>query len=302
MSSDAFSHVAYSDESRFNVGQYRSVAVLTCPRESIEPLNATINQILAEGQVKEFKWYKLHQARERFVAIRLIDLAIQAAKEGLIRLDVLVWDTHDSRHLLRNRDDLENLHRMYYHLLRNVLRLRWPNTSIWKLLPDEHTSMNWVELAEILRVVSSRMSRELSRNASGEERYVLSLSQEFGIHSITPIQSHTEPLCQLTDLFAGLGAYSYEAYEHYSQWVDQQSPQLRLEFEPVAPVELSNREAERFRVMHHLSTNCKRNTLGVGLISSGGLRTYDPSNPINFWRYVPQSRDDKAPTKDSADA
>jgi hypothetical protein len=170
------------------------------------------------------------------------------------------------------------------------------------LHPDEHSSMRWDTLAEILTYKSYSISYNPRDLFTSAPKYAMSLKREFGIHAIKQVHSHQEPLCQIADLFAGIGAYSYSNFERYLQWTTQSEPQLTFAFYKPPELKLSNSERERFVVLKKLSEACKNQSLGVSLISSGGLRTYKPSYPINFWKYEPQSDSDKAPTRNVATA
>lgn len=301
MADDEFSHVACSDESRHNVGRYRAIAVLTCDRIQAATLRTKAANAIKAGGLSEFKWHKLRQARDRFVAEDLIRLSLDAITSGKIRIDVLIWDTHDSRHLIKNRDDIANLQRMYYHLLRNVMRLRWQSDAVWILYPDEYSSMDWDNLAQILRYKAftvAQKPRDLFTSTSG---FALVIQKEFGIHAIVPVRSHLEPLCQIADLFAGIAAYSYSVFDRYFHWLRRNEPQMAFDFGSSAGIKFTNSERERFLVLQQLSDSCKASALGVGLNSSSGFRTYRPSNPLNFWMYVPQTQLDKAPAKDASE-
>lgn len=302
MTDEEYSHVAFSDESRHNVGRFRSVAVLTCERGVAKEVKENIWPLIQNGNLKEFKWCNLRQARDRFVALKLIDTSIGELCSGHIRIDVLVWDTQDSRHLIANRDDVANLHRMYYHLLRNVMRLRWSNDAVWMLHPDEHSSMDWDTLTKILGYKSYTISYTPRDIFTSPQKFAMSLKREFGIHGIRQVRSHEEPLCQIADLFAGIGAYSYSVFDRYSHWITQNQSQIPLAFDKPQELKLTNSERERFVVLKTLSESCKSQSLGVGLVSSSGLRTYKPSYPLNFWKYEPQSDSDKAPTRNAATA
>ena len=112
----------------------------------------------------------------------------------------------------------------------------------------------------------------------------------------------TLPSIRVADLFAGLGAYSYAAYETYEAWHDSQAGQSRLPglengTQHDTPPKFTNRERERCTGIHHLNKTCKRHKMKVGLKSSRGFKTYDPRRPINFWPYEPQHPDDKAPLR-----
>ena len=114
-------HIAYSDESYYTTERYRSVAVVSLETDRNETLCNCFSHIVREAGVSEFKWSKLAQARERFAAQHLLNAVVRKALDGHLRVDVLIWDTHDSRHAIPGRDDIANLQRMYYHLFRTLI-------------------------------------------------------------------------------------------------------------------------------------------------------------------------------------
>lgn len=130
MTKDRVTHVGFSDESNWNKGRFRSLGLVTAPLDVVADLQSEIKARLQGSDVSEFKWSELGGARERFAAIKLCQLAVQAACQGRLRVDVLIWDIRDRRHNIPGRDDIANLQRMYYHLFRNVLRARWPNDAV----------------------------------------------------------------------------------------------------------------------------------------------------------------------------
>jgi hypothetical protein len=203
------------------------------------------------------------------------------------------WDTYDSRHNVKGRDDVTNLQRMYYHLFKNVLRNRWPDGSIWELFPDEHTELDWENVQNFLS--RSDVSLEVRRNLFTKGKFKAFINQEFKIISISPIKSHEEPLIQLTDLFAEIGIFSKEHYPQFINWQKENNSQLGF-FMPKT-LNLSNADKERFNVLDNFNNLCKRGKLGVRLHGNRGLKTFYPTSPINFWWYEAKHEMDKAPTK-----
>ncbi|GAB4539061.1 MAG: DUF3800 domain-containing protein [Anaerolineae bacterium] len=287
-------HVAYSDESYQTASRYRSVAVVTLSVVDEPFITQTFDEIIRESGVSEFKWEKLRQARERFAALKMLDKTIELALQGRLRVDVLIWDTHDSRHQISGRDDVANLQRMYYHLLKNVLQRRWPAESIWKIHPDENTAMDWMTVQDFLDAAGQEFRIDSNLFEGG---FRLRLERDFSVLQIVEACSVKTPLSQLADLLAGLGAFSHSAYDKYEMWLHSQSGQLSLFGHQ--PCQVSNRERERFTVIEHLDEQCKKHKLRVGLKSSRGFRTHDPQFPVNFWLYEPQHPDDKAPTREA---
>jgi hypothetical protein len=290
------SHIAYSDESYYTDDRYRSVSVVTFENGNKERFSRTFRQLLDDSHVSEFKWNKLRQARERFAAIKIIDEVISLAQNNLIRIDVLVWDTQDSRHQVEGRDDIANLQRMYYHLFKNVLKSRWPTESTWLLLPDENSALDWQSVQDYLDTAG--LSFQISGSLFDGKPFRIRLSRDFQIVGIKEISSEKESICQVADLFAGIGAYTHSAFTKYMEWAECESGQMRLITETSPENQkLTNSENERFKIIKHLDDSCKRNKFRVSLKSGKGFKTFDPRFPINFWVYEPQNSNDKAPIK-----
>lgn len=162
------------------------------------------------------------------------------------------------------------------------------------LHPDENTALDWLTVQDFLDAAGFGIRIDGNLFEGG---FRLRLEQDFRVLQIVEVSSAKTPLSQLADLFAGLGAFSYSAYDKYESWLHSQSGQMSL-FD-YQPCKVSNSERERFTVIKHLDEQCKKkHKLGVGLRSSRGFRTYNPANPINFWLYEPHHPDDKAPTRE----
>jgi hypothetical protein len=291
-------HVAYADESYHTRARYHGVAVVTCRFSDADAIVQALVQLFRESGVGEFKWGKLSQARDRFAALKMIDLTTGLALDGNLRVDVLIWDTYDERHSVPGRDDMANLQRMYYHLFKNVLTCRWPASCTWHLYPDENSALHWVTVQDFLDAAGLSFTIEGDLLKRG---FRLRLARDFSVLNICEVCSADSPLCQLAGLFAGLGAYSHIAYDKYEHWLQLQSDQmsLGLVFDDETTISLSNRDCERCTVIDYLNRQCKRYKFSVGLKSTQSFKTYAPQNPINFWLYEPQHPEDKAPVRES---
>ncbi|MCX7866310.1 DUF3800 domain-containing protein [Limisphaera sp. VF-2] len=288
-------HVGFSDESNWNAGRFRSLALATASVEGVGHLEAGPNGLLAKSDVKEFKWKKLDAAKERFAAEEMCRFAIENASARRLRIDVLVWDIEDTRHKMVGRDDTANLERMYYHVFRNVLRARWPNDAVWRLHPDEHTALDWGTIEDCLEAKS--VTVEVDDSLWSGSSFQIGIRREFGIEEIRPVSSKEYPLLQLADLFAGLPAFSRGKYEKYELWLESQSLQMNWFNDSQQPQKLSPSERQHFEVLKMFDQECKKRKLGVSLKSGRGLWTPNPENPINFWIYEPQHPEDKAPVR-----
>lgn len=205
-----------------------------------------------------------------------------------LRVDVLIWDNKDNRHNIPGRDDAKNLAIMYYHLVYNVFTKRWPKGSVWELFPDRNNEIDWEILVQILN--NKGLINSFKTDHKGN--ITISLIEEYKIN-IIPSTPPVNPLIQLADIFAGMASYSRKNFKIWKEWeLSGQRRLIPLEDE----ISLTRRDRERCRVMDAFNKKCKEKTLGVSLNSSKGFKTFEPSNPINFWFYEPQHEKDTAPT------
>ncbi|MFZ5643493.1 MAG: DUF3800 domain-containing protein [Bacillota bacterium] len=275
----SITNLAFADEAWHNTGRFRSVAAVTMKATEAMGIRDELVWCLEKSGIREFKWAKLRTAQYRFAALHLLDFIIDAILTNRIRVDVLLWDTEDSRHRIPGRCDVRNLRRMYYFLFRNVLLNRWPLHAVWAFYPDENSAVNWDSIGFYLEEVIDFESGELKA--------------ELDIPEIVQTRSESEPFIQICDLFAGLAVFSRASYEKLAQWLVASSSNVVAESGPIV---VSNADRERFIVIKYLNNRCKHYKLGISLVKSRGLRSFNPEKPINFWWYEPQGDYDRAPT------
>ena len=293
--SKRITHVGFADESHWNTGRFRALALISTQAHFVDSLTDQLLCLLRNEGMHEFKWINLAGAKERAVAETFCELVVDWAIRRQLRVDVLIWDINDSRHSIRGRDDVANLQRMYYHLFRNVLRARWPSDAHWALHPDEHTAMDWETARDCLIASSLRLDREPTLYSY--DKFRVRLRSEFGIALIEPLSSEHHPALQLADLFAGMAVFSRANFEEYRGWLPAAVGQMPL-LEPCdARPKPSRTSRERLGLLKRFDQLCRERKLGVSLCSSRGLRTRDPARPINFWLYEPQHPGDKAPQR-----
>jgi hypothetical protein len=261
------SHAAYADDTHHNFGRYRGVGLITTSVAEGKEITSEIWQIIRGCEISELKWTQLRSAKVRNTAIAILDLILSKAVARAVRVDVLTWDIEDSRHRIQGRNDRKNLIRMYYFLFKDVLAKRWPIDAKWEIYIDESAWSPWWHLGYLQDIFDWETGKTIA---------------EVNITEVWSAHSHENPLIQVADLFAGLGVFSRENYLRYSQ-----QGNLNLD--------LSNSERERFTVLQYFHHQCKSHKLGVSLNQRGGLRSFNPEKPINFWWYEPQGYYDKAP-------
>lgn len=288
-------HYGFSDESSWNQGRYRSIAIVTGELDSLQAMHRELNDVLDGQEIQEFKWKDLKDSKRIRASFQMLKIVSNYASKRKCRVDTLVWDVNDSRHVVQHRDDLQNLERMYYHLFKNVLQKRWPSNSTWTIAADEHDQIAWRNLEHFLTAVSTKSLHPHQKSfpdAHGSRR-----NNGFNIERIQPVQSQRYRLIQLADFFAGVSVFSWNHHEDYRLWQDEQSGQLQLFGEAECTASMTSKA--RFRVLHELVNVCRQNKFGLSN-EPGGLQTpaYNAKNPITFWFYRPQSGHDKAPVKD----
>ncbi|HEX6123027.1 MAG TPA: hypothetical protein VFY89_07700 [Ktedonobacterales bacterium] len=243
-------HAAYSDETRYNYGRVRGLGLLSLPSATAPALGAEVRALLAASGVAECKWERIRSARGRFAAEKLLTWTLAAASAGRLRVDVLTWDAEDGAAL----PYLARLRQQYARLVGEILPRRWPAGSRFALFPDEQAAMPWPALVAGMPHVAS----------------------------IAPRRSEAEPLIQVADLFAGLGAYSRGNYATYEAWLcyppAERARDLRR---PCLPFSASDRM--RCALLDDFYTASKFGGLGISLRTQRGLRTYTAARPIAFW-------------------
>jgi hypothetical protein len=291
-------HHAFGDETKWNEGRFRGVGLLTLSAQHSAAFEAKAGQLLQESSVKELKWKGLKTARERHAAIKITNLILKGALAGECRVDVLSWDTHDKRHKIQGRDDLENLQRMYYHLLRTVLRKRWPSGSRWGFYPDEHTGIDWAKMEDFLGKKSSDAVIENNLLTFGQ--FHQRIRHEFQIEHIDQRSSAKTCLIQAVDIFVGLAVYTRDKGAAFYQWDTDTGVQKDLfETAEAKHAKINGTDEERFQLLRGFLKVCRAGKMGVSFVTKKCLHSPNPGKPINFWHYEPQHELDVAPTRKS---
>lgn len=289
------SFAAFSDESSHTASRFRSIAAVSLPVNIVLETQDYLSQILDSSNVNEFKWSDLTGARYRFCANKIIDYILDDIITNKGRIDVLIWDTHDERHDIPGRDDIQNYERMFFHLHKNLMERRKLG-AIWHVRPDERTDLNWSDIQSCLEAVGNW--KEYFSHPLLEELY----SRHYhSIESFKEIDSEESQLIQVADLFAGMGAYTRKKPNVIKQLIKEDKRQEGLFNTSSDSINISNNDRERFKVIKHLYTKCRGRKLGVSLSKYGYLNTPNPNYSINFWHYKPQHHKDKAPTRNTSE-
>ncbi len=282
--------IVFTDESSITGLRYPSISAFSMPYSSYSFMNQEYSIILRESGVKEFKWSKLKSSNYYQCAIRIIEMIFACLFEHQLRIDILTWDTHDSRHTIKYRDDILNYERMFFHLLKSSLKRRLKDCT-WHIRPDERGGIDWSTIHDCLSSFGRRKCFE------GTLWSKLFSDSFFKVKTFQEMDSKKEILIQIPDLFSGMASYSRLYYPEYQLWRKQNIGKEQLSLFEQHKEDFSNKKLYGNKVIYYFDKECKRFKIGVSLENNKCLYTYDPSNPINFWHYKPQGDYDRAPTR-----
>ena len=273
-------HIAFSDESCWNTGRYRSISVASMPTEHHSEVEGTLERVFRQNRSREmeFKWSSRWSFVKVELATALVDTVLGDLREQL-RIDTIIWDTQDVRHRSIAVDDGANFEIMYFQVSKHVLR-RWGGSAVWALRPDRQRDLDREMLDRALTGVVSRL-RQLPNQDSGAPR----------ISSVTSVDSRQHRTIQIADLFSGLSAFSWKHGNEYRRWRTSTTGVPKLFAVETPEPTWTARGELRHRVLDHVWRRVGRSLKPDSL----GLETANPLSPINFWLSRPQHHRDKAP-------
>ncbi len=289
---------AFCDASGIFDHQFQSIGVVSGRVDALDELRSVLASITDEYEVREVKFAEItrYDSRDYRVALATVARVIGGyCRYNRVRIDVMTWDMADSRHAIPGRDDIQNLGRLYYHLLLDVTK-RWPEGE-WNLIIDKNEKVDFAALKDCINYntplpVLGMLPEIIYSTSQLEELDV--------VKDISEVESHEEPLVQLADLFSGMARYSHEQGTECCSWLASKGNPDQLPLpDPSAggdtAQEYSRSEECRFQLIGELNRICKKYRLGVSLKTEKRLWTPNPNSPVNFWHYTPQGDYDKAP-------
>lgn len=284
----------FSDESGHS--RFRSIGVLSGEKTDIDNLRNELIIILEGGDRNSIEFKKIDGDKNKeLVTIKFVEKGIEYCVSKKIRIDILTWDTHDSRHDIIGRDDNENFQMMYYKVLRWVKQCWKHKHMVWDFYPDENSAVDWRKLMNYLENTNLSKKIEIDHTLFGEIRNLHFPRFQNHFEAI----SDKEPITQLIDIFTGCTRYSFGKGKEFLKWreIEKSKKQLNLFEKSGVKIELSRGDTSKFRVLKILDKLCKERKMGVSIKENSYLCTFSPSNPLNFWFYEPQHEADKAPIK-----
>lgn len=282
--------VAFSDESGCFNNRFQSIGIVSGQSDHLSSLRDELRSILARLKVKEVHFEKVRSHTPMLsAACYYVDISIKYVVQGMVSIDVLCWDTQDSRHDIRRRDDVANLERMYFKILRNVAE-KWRQDK-WYFFPDKGSKLNWAEITSYLN--NTRLNRKpILITLFDQNRTRIKFLK------VTPRDSIAEPLVQLADLFAGIVCFSARRSNEFLEWQrDEHQRSQQSLFSDLPPIKLSRALRNRFLLITKVYLLGKKHGLQISLPRDGYLRSFKKTAPLNIWHYHPKGSYDKAPVK-----
>ena len=285
-------YLLFGDESGYiGNNRYRSIGVISGRDYDIKELNNKLQEALDNNNVSELKFVKINgHSKYTKAAKEFIKLAIEYIKTLKIKIYAITWDTYDSRHNVNGRKDIENLKRMYYHLLCVCIK-HWNKEGItWGFYPDEFCGIDWNEIITFIE------NRSLTKNRDNyNSLWDTNVTLEFPEFSnIKDLVSENYPIIQLCDLFAGMVRFSHSKSNELLKWREQTHDGMTL-FEEDKTL-FTNGVDTKCKVINYFYDLSKKYRLGVSLNKMKHLHTFSPKNNFFFWKYDPQGEYDKAPS------
>lgn len=276
------SHVIYSDESNQTSSKFGSVCLVSGSNEDIFLLEMDLKNILEDSDVREFKFNKINSGKMVHCGIKIIDKVIEFISNYNIRVDIIIWSTDERSKILPDKSKIV-FEKMYYHLLNNVLGSRWDTSLKWNIFPDIQSLIDWQKMKDILE--NTGMQIKINKTEEGGHLYEIICKNN--ICKIEEVCSKEKVICQIADLFAGIGS---SAQLNKSNLILHDEKQKNLDNNNL---DLSLKDIGKIRIINHLKKCCKNKEFKIEFSPSKGIRTLNPQTPINFWVFKHRMQQNK---------
>lgn len=260
-------HFIFTDESCVNnpEKQYSSVCAMSGSVKFFKSHQKQIESIL--NKPGEYKFQKLNQDTKNDILQLCNDFIFPAIGSGDLRIDALIWN---------NRTYPKKQEIMHYHLLLAVLRKYSPDIN-WLYYPDYDRGKDYAEITNIVNTAAN--SKKIYTQS------LIKLANEYNIQYGDELDSKNSRLIQITDIFAGLAAFSYNSYGDYTDWKKNTTGTLSFDFAQ-SDIE-NNKNAKnhhpKFQLLDKINTECKKHNPKHSIDTKHGLYSFNPSYGMNFW-------------------
>ncbi len=279
--------VIFSDESGHgSEHRYGAICTISGTRRDLLDLHGHLEPVIQNSGKSEIKFYKVSGAEYLNLAKRFIDIGLDFICLRKIRVHVLVWDKHDSRHSVQGRDDIKNLARMYYHILKQIHR-DWKHINYWNFYPDEYSPIDWKnDIVQYSEKTGFPQEADLFREFSN-----LNIFPNYT--KVEEKASETMFCIQLADLFTGIVRYSRKNSQAYQKYIKPKEQLTIFDSEP--SIKISNNMKPKLSLMKYFHEESKSRALGINFSKNKYFSTFNKKTNIFIWHYEPQSELDKAP-------
>ncbi|MHA1280319.1 MAG: DUF3800 domain-containing protein [Candidatus Helarchaeota archaeon] len=284
-------HYAYSDESCHTTQHdYGSIAILSFPASIKISLESQILPIV-KALPKELKWSNLKNERFYQASIGIFNILFSYAVRGELRVDSIIWQTHDHRYPRNQTNTGEKLSVLYFLRLRDLVSKRWGRDTRWSIYADEQQQIDWDQLSEFLVISESRSFVSTLFGPEYDLNWLRRNHSIFSLEQIQSVKSIHEPFIQVADIFAGAGAYSHNNSKELLQWINTESSQefengcnqIAFDFLSNDKKKLSSKHKWHCKFIQYLQDQCKTKSYQVSISEFKGLHTFDPTSPFNFF-------------------
>jgi len=264
-------YLIFGDESGYTGShRFRSVCTVSGTKSNLKELNKKLKIVLAQHSTREIKFAKIStHSSTQYCAKEFYCNALEYCKKNKIKVYVITWDTHDSRHDVKGRDDIENLKIMYYLILKLTMQ-HWENRSTWQFYPDEQSQIDWPELIKYLQNTNLLKKHEWERSMFGLVR-LLSFPT---INKHKELESHKFPVIQIADLFAGGVRFTHEHGKTLQKWISIEKSQKSL-FPMEDEIEAPKKQLAKLKVLSYLKEKSGQLKLGINLSRNNYFDTFN---------------------------
>jgi len=194
-------------------------------KTNIDTLRTELGRNLKNSEKECLEFKKIDGDREKEELAKIfITKGFEYCATDKIRMDIISWDTYDSIHNIKGRDDNKNLQMMYYKILKWVEQCWKHDTLDWDFYPDEYSAINWREIVDYFE--NTNLSRE---NKTEHTLFGVINNYHFPrLHDHSEAKSHEESIIQLVDIFTGFARYSFEKGKTFLDWRETEKSQHQL--------------------------------------------------------------------------
>lgn len=287
----------FSDESGNREDRFEAIGTISGTESSLRKMSQDVFEILQNNHCKFVEYKKIKSHKYFLSSLGVLDVLFNYINAGKIKITVLVWDKEDTRHKVVGRDDIKNFSIMYYHSIKCTQRY-WAEESAqdYDFHPDEISKINFDELISILNHSKVKNRSQYFKTLFGVD-FVRNFSKVINHREIKSDQCI--PL-QVIDIITGLVRLSYEEFDTYKEWLEFESnPKQDSLFEIKKNKKISEPKELKYKVIKKMNELTKKYKMNISLKNSDtkGFKSYRKNSGIYLWKYIPQRKEDIAPTR-----